>query len=144
MGIGAEHVDAKGGVDNAGYGEFEGQFGFADTLAARLAMSGAVHPDADSPTGEAVATLGVTYAIDVARIIPFAELGAQVANLSGGGTTVDGTRLGLEGGIGGEYLLSDAWAIALVARGAVLPIKLGGDEGPKSRISLGIRIGVIF
>jgi hypothetical protein len=118
----------------------EGQYGVTDSLALHAALGGSWHGGGPVRTLGAVA--GVTYAIDVLRVVPFFEGGLAFQGQGGG--PPGRSDLGLEVGLGGEYLLDRSWALAVAGRVTYLPVHLSGSGGTASLLSLGLRLGRTF
>jgi hypothetical protein len=135
---------AGGGVEAAGgaLARLEGAYGLTDTLALHAALGGSWHARSGGTVSTLGVVAGVTYALDVLRVVPFFEGG--VAFLGQGGPGPGRSDLGLEGGVGGEYLLDRYWALALVARAMVLPLRLSGSGGTPSLLTLALRLGRTF
>jgi len=72
-------------------------------------------------------SLGATYSLDVVRWVPFVDLGLSLADLRGGGASSQ--RLGPQVGLGAEYLLSDRWTLAALARFDFFALRLAGSGG---------------
>jgi hypothetical protein len=127
------------GADQGGgaLARLEGQRGLTDALAIHATLGPSQHARAG---GALAATAGVTYAVDVLRVVPFFEGG--LAFVAGAGRDA----VGLELGAGGEYLIDRRWAVALVARYALLPLRLRGPSGgsPLGLLSVGVRVGRVF
>jgi hypothetical protein len=152
FGVGAEErqVAMTGGAGRlaggpggwGGLGRVEGQYGVSDTLALHLTLGVSWH--GTDPAVRAVAAVaGVTYAIDVLRVVPFFEGGVAFLAQEGA-ASAPRADLGLEVGVGGEYLLDRYWALALVARVSYLPLRPSGLQGTPSLLSLGVRLGRTF
>lgn len=129
------------------------QYGLTDAWAARLSLASSAHPvtaDAGRPGGAVGATsvsLGLTYAVDVLRFVPVIELGIGLLDLRG---AINSPRrdVGLQLGIGGDYLLTRAWAVGLMLRYQHFPLQVAGltpgFEGIPVVFSIGPRISYIF
>jgi hypothetical protein len=112
----------------------EARLGLAPAWALRGAVHHSAHPDwgavavsSPRPIGTIRATtaaLGLVYAWDVLRVVPFGELGLAVSRL-GGGVRQPGTFLGPQLGAGASYLLDRRWALAGVLRYQHLGLALG-------------------
>jgi hypothetical protein len=135
---------AAGGGWLAGAGgplfRVEGQYGLSDVLALHGAVGASWHGGGDVLA--TAATAGVTYALDVLRVVPFFEGG--LAFLDQRGVAPARTGLGLEAGLGGEYLLDRRWALALVGRLAYLPLRLAGRGDAPTLLALALRLGRTF
>jgi hypothetical protein len=132
-------------LDGGGAGpaaRIEGQFGTSDVLALHVALGASWHSQAGGTARATGVAVGVTYALDVLRVVPFFEGALTIVDRRGAGAT----RLdaGAEAGIGGEYLLDRYWSLAVVARLAYLPLRLSGAAGAPSLLSLALRLGRVF
>lgn len=131
----------------------EGQYGLSDTWSARLGLALSLHPvdeDALRPGGlvRAVSVVaGVTYAVDVLRLIPFVDLGFGLLDV-GGDVASYRRDMGFELGVGAEYLLSPKWTLAALARYCYLPLQLRSVPPPFEqtpwRLLLALRLGWLF
>jgi opacity protein-like surface antigen len=151
--LGADSLRAD---DRRIYGGIAGidlQRGVTDAWAVRGALDLALHPVERSgarPGGLVWAgglSLGVTYTVDVLRVLPFVEAGFGLLVL--GGDVVDARRdAGLEVGFGADYLLSPRWAVGAVVRYRHLLVRLGGGrptlDGDPSLVGIGVRVSRIF
>jgi hypothetical protein len=124
-------------------GRIEGQFGLSDVLALHLALGASWHSRTGGTARATGLAAGVTYALDVLRVVPFFEGGLAIVDQRGGDRAA---RLdaGAEVGLGGEYLLDRRWAVALVGRFAYLPLPLSGSGGAASFLTLALRLGRMF
>ncbi len=138
----AEDGAARPGVQGA----VEGALGLSEAWAARATFSVSLHPASGSQPHRqfSALTLGFTYAFDVLRLVPFVDLGLTVADVRTGGAD-SRQRLGPQGGLGLEYLLSRRWAVAALARAEYLGLRLGGASEPQPWLVIaGVRLGWIF
>ena len=129
-----------GWLETRGHGgvlRLEGQYGVTDGLALH-ATAGASWHGATAARAVAVEA-GVTYALDILRVVPFGEAGLCVLGVAAGAR-----GMGLQVGLGGEYLIDRHWALALVVRYAYLPLRLGGGPGRPSLLGAGLRLGYVF
>jgi hypothetical protein len=135
---GAARLGGGGGF----LGRAEGQFGISDALALHGALGASWHPRNGGTTRATALVAGLTYAVDVLRVVPFFEGSLAIVDQRGGG----GARLdaGFEVGVGGEYLVDRHWAVALVGRLATLPLGLSGSGSAASLLSLALRLGRTF
>jgi hypothetical protein len=126
----------------------DGHQGLTDSWAARVAMGLSVHPLGADPVRASTVSAGFTYALDIVRVIPFADLALAFQDLRGnaGGRGLGRRDLGFEVGLGGEYLLAPRWTLALVGHYRLLPVSLGGADagGAPWLLSVGLRLGRIF
>lgn len=148
-GVGYALASVPEGVEGAwrsgGLLGLEAQRGLSDSWALRAGAGFSLHPASDAGTARAVGgSAGVTYSVDVLRVVPFGELGAAFLTVVG----PDGRRqgLGFEGGLGATYFLSRRWTVALVGRAAYLPLAWGSAAEPKSltRFQLGGQLARLF
>ncbi len=109
---------AGGGVDL--------QYGLTDAWGLRGAAEGAWM----APDGGAAAllqtTAGVVYTWDVLRLLPLVEAGLSGATLRA--KTGSQTNLGVQVGLGADYLLNRHWSMGLIGRFGYLPLALSGDK----------------
>lgn len=129
------------------------QYGLTDAWALRGAVGLSGHPvggNADRGGGTVTATsaiAGVTYTVDVLRLVPFVEAGVGLLDVRG---AVAGARsgLGIDLGVGAQYLVSRRWAVGVVGRYQVFPVELGSlssDDGETpSLVALALRLARIF
>jgi hypothetical protein len=127
-----------------------GQYGLDDTWSVRAAFSASWHPvraEELRPAGHIRAlgfSAGVTYTLDVLRVVPFVTAGLAVQNL--GGRLRDArSDLGIALGGGADYLLDRRWALGLELAYRVLPLPLAGDRGgfggTPQAFAAGLRLG---
>jgi hypothetical protein len=134
---------ADGGARPGMQAGLEGALGLSDAWAARLGADCSFHPGSASEPRRrfTTATLGATYALDVVRVVPFADVGLTFADLRTSGAD-SRQRLGPQVGIGAEYLLSRHWSLAALARFEYLGLRLAGASEPRPlRLLAGIRMG---
>jgi hypothetical protein len=122
---------------DGGVVRLEGQYGLTESLALHGAAGVSWHGGA--PARAVGLEAGATYAFDVLRVVPFVEGGLAFLHVSGGHRA-----LGLQAGLGGEYLLDRHWGLALVARYAYLPLRLGGLADHPGLLTVGLRLGYTF
>jgi hypothetical protein len=135
---GATRAGAQGGV--------EGALGISDSWAARASVDVSLHPGSDAQPRRIFTALsfGFTYAFDVLRFVPFVDLGLIVADVRASGQDAR-QKLGPQGGIGLEYLLSRRWTLAGLARAEYLGLRLAGDTEPQPwRVTAAVRVGRVF
>jgi hypothetical protein len=119
---------AWGWLERSGGGaalRLEGQYGLSESVAVRGGAGAWV-----GPTQAAALDLGVTYSLDVLRVVPFGEAGVALV----------GHGVGPELGLGGEYLVDRHWALALWGRYGLLHSP-GGWAG---LVTAGLRVGYVF
>lgn len=123
----------------------EAAMGLTDAWAGRAAVTTSWQP-AQLPAGLRHVTalsLGLTYALDAVRWIPFVDMGLTVADLRGNGASSQ--RLGPQVGIGVEYLLSRRWALAALARFDYFALRLNEAGGTRPWWTCaGLRLGRVF
>jgi len=103
--VGGDPWGVAGGVDV--------EYGITDAWAVRASLEGSTRSvSADKQTGTAAgsehtdaALLGITYTIDVLRLVPYATLQFGVAQI-GGPLAAPVTMLASELGLGGDYYLT--------------------------------------
>jgi hypothetical protein len=125
------------GVHPGGGGRLDGRYGITDALSAWAAVGSLWWSTPRYTTRVTSASAGLTLAFDVLRTVPFVSLGVAAAE-------VDGTRLGGELNVGGEYLFDPKWSLALVGSVQLLPIRLGGSKPDGGAVALGLRLGRTF
>jgi hypothetical protein len=106
----------------------EGQYGLTESLAVHGAAGAWL-----GPTQAAVLDLGLTYSLDVFRVVPFAEAGV---GLMPGSVVAVGPLLG----VGGEYLVDRHWAVALWSRYGYLH----WNRQWAGAVTAGARVGYVF
>jgi len=120
--------------------------GISDSWAARLGLQTAWYPAKGStPAAHVTAqSLGLTWAADVLKLVPFADVGMAVADLRGGGLTPS-WRLGGQLGLGADYLVSRHLVLSLLARADYFPLRLaGGHDAHPTQVSLVLYLGRAF
>ncbi|HVZ89331.1 MAG TPA: hypothetical protein VHG72_20360 [Polyangia bacterium] len=101
----------------------DAEYGIADGWAARASLEGQLVsvskvPQSGLPGGllhTDAALIGVTYTIDILRIVPYAYLQIGVAQI-GGAVRVPVTMLASELGVGGDYFISPRLRAGLSAQ----------------------------
>jgi hypothetical protein len=126
-----------------------GQYGLDDTWSLRAALSGSWHPvsaDALRPGGQIRAlgfSAGVTYTLDVLRVVPFVTAGLAVQNLSGALRDAR-SDLGVALGGGADYLLDRRWSLGLELAYRILPVAIAGKRaafgGTPQLLAAGLRL----
>jgi len=111
-----------------------GSLGLDDAWAVGLTVRGAGH---QGPQGTLALLGGVTYALDMLRLVPFVDLGLGVA--AGTGRAGGGYHVGL----GAEYLMTRRWAIGLAGRWHHYPLRFAGADA-MSLATVGLRLGWIL
>lgn len=122
------------------------QYGLSDALALHGAL-GTSWFQAPSQEAGALGTrsgvAGVVYTLDVLRVLPFAEAGVAVVSASGPYPQAR-LDLGLQLGLGGDYLLDRRWSLGLVAQYTYLPVELKGASrgaaGAPALVALAVRL----
>jgi hypothetical protein len=120
--------------------------GISDSWAARLGVQTGWYPATDmAPSAHVTAqSLGLTWAADVLKLVPFADVGIAVADLRGGGLAPS-WRLGGQLGIGADYLLSRHLTMSLLARADYFPFRLAGaHRAHPTQVSLTLYLGRAF
>jgi opacity protein-like surface antigen len=127
------------------------QRGFTDAFAVRLALGVSRHDvgsNGEQPGGAVTAAsafAGITYAIDVLRVVPFVELGVGLLDVSG---AVSERRhgLGFDLGLGAQYLVTRDWGLGATIRYQAFPVELGSASGGDhpSVVALGLRVARLF
>ena len=152
LGLAAQyaHVTAEGRAA-AGLGaRLDARYGATDAWSLWGAIGSSWQPVTgggqrpDGTVRASTGSLGVTFALDVLRVIPFAEAGLAIVDL-GGAVTHRQRALGGELALGAEYLLDPRWSFAAVARYQYCPLRIDGDGGARpSLFTLGVRFGRSF
>jgi hypothetical protein len=112
-------------------------YGLSDAWAVRATIAGSIHPvdrtlNEDGiklPGGSvqtAAALAGLTYTIDVLRLIPYANLEVGVIRFAGAVTTPE-TVFAAELGIGADYFLSRRWTTGVSFQYLFAPADLISD-----------------
>ena len=117
-----------------------------DAWSARLGLQAAWYP-ADDATPSAHVTaqaLGLTWAADVLKLVPFADLGIVVADIRGSWVAAS-QRLGGQLGFGADYLISRHFTMSLLARVDYFALRLaGGHDTPTTQLTLALHLGRAF
>lgn len=127
---------AAGHSESGGGGGLRLRYGLSETLA--LHAQGGAMGSARGALSYG-GGLGLTYALDLLRVVPFFEVGLGVV-----GTTADGgprAALGLALGLGADYVLSTRWSVGgalryqlALSHPAALPLLL--EVGPQLTLRL--------
>jgi len=123
----------------------EAAIGVTDAWAGRAGVSSSWQPSPapGGPRHVSALSLGMTYAIDVVRWVPFLDLGLSLADLRGNGA--NSQRLGPQVGLGVEYLLSPRWTLAALARFDYFALRLRESGGTRPWwASAGLRLARVF
>lgn len=126
LSAGAAAVSAQGDLPLGALLGADAQRGLTDTWALRGSIEGARHQaasDSSNATSTANATAGLTYSLDVLRVLPFAEI-SLCALRRAAGTTQRSWDVGLQTGLGADYLLNRRYSVGIIARYAFLPVEL--------------------
>jgi hypothetical protein len=112
----------------------EARRGLSEAWALRGGLHFGWHPaedDADAfpPVKTGTAALGVLYAWDVLRVVPYAEAG-MVLTLIRGAVSQSSVIAGVQLGGGVDYLLDLQWSLGGVLRYQHLGLGVGADVGP--------------
>ena len=142
-------VHGPDGYDPGVTAGIEGLHNLDDVWSARGALALDAARGDGGGWGESVTLeLGASAALDVLRVIPFAQLGAAVSLGGIGAGTGTSFRLGLHAGLGADYLLDRAWSLGLVLRGRILPLRLSGsgpdNDGSAGSLGATLRVGWRF
>jgi hypothetical protein len=132
--LGLASVDVDG---RSPLGELVGadlEYGITDAWALRLTVGSGFHsvdavPKSALPGGTVrtnMALAGVTYAVDVLRLVPYIETGIGVISF-GGAVQTPGTTLDAELGIGVDYLVTRHWALGGLLHYQFTPAQLFGS-----------------
>jgi hypothetical protein len=105
----AENIDAVGGAMLVEY-----EHGVTDTLWIRGAVAGGAY-GAGGLGYSASGVLGITYAIDILKYVPYINLGVGAIHLRGGSLDTD-TKMFIELGVGLDILRSRSFSYGVVAR----------------------------
>ena len=132
LGVATLDVDGRSPLGTLAGAEVE--YGITDAWALRLSVGSGFHPvDAVAkthlPGGTArtnMALAGVTYTVDVLRLVPYLEVGIGVINF-GGAVLTPGTTLDAELGIGADYLVTRHWALGGLLSYQFTPAQLFGS-----------------
>lgn len=120
------------------------QYGINDTFAARLSLSGGLQrvsaqANPQLPGGNIwsyAAFAGFGYTMDVLRLLPTFEAGIGVLGVRGA-VQKDHTAIGMQLGIGADYLLTPRFSLGLTAQYVFAPFDLlshvlTGDQVPQA------------
>ena len=100
-------------------------YGVTDAVAIRAtgAFTGhSLEATTGGPAGTLLAWhagLGLTYTIDIVRVVPYIDFAVGVMGTerpAPAGATVTNNQLGVEIGVGVDYLISRRWAVGVVVR----------------------------
>jgi hypothetical protein len=126
-----------GGQDgDGGLGRVAGHYGLTDAWSVRGELASSWHSFPGGTKRASELAAGVTYAIDVVRVIPFVDAAVAGVNLGGPHGRWD---LGL----GGEYLIDRRWSVAAVARYEHYVLAPSAESRP-GLISVGLRLAYVF
>jgi hypothetical protein len=102
--------------------------GLTDAWSARLGLQASLLPASDGRKAASVLSqaVGVTWAVDIVKLVPFLDLGLLVADVRGGGHEAS-QRLGVQAGLGVDYLVSRRTVVSLLGRVDFLPLRLAGS-----------------
>jgi len=128
----------------------EVQYGINDTFAARLSLSGGLHRVSAQtkptlPGGNIwsyAAFAGFGYTMDVLRLLPTFQAGIGVLGVRGA-VENDHTAIGMQLGLGADYLLTPRFSLGLTAQYVFAPFDLlshvlTGDQVPQA-FDFGVR-----
>lgn len=152
---GVSRVSADGRNPGGLRVQIDGLYGLSDAWALRVAGSASYHLiGADMKAGLPAGTAstyglhaGVNYTLDVLRLLPFFEVAVGVFAVRG--QVVDpSTALGMQVGVGAEYLLDPRLGLGAVAEYVYSPFDLLSGAlrgtGPPQAFSLSARISWIL
>jgi hypothetical protein len=148
-GIGSVYTDGR---DPFGLrGAVDGEYGLTDAWAVRLSASLSRHDVTENPTaglpGGTITTYGVfaglTYAVDVLRLVPYFEAGLGMLSVSG--AVLEPRRaLGMQVAAGADYLLGPRWSVGGVAEYTYAPFDLVANvltgAGVPQTFALSVRV----
>jgi hypothetical protein len=138
------YLHAAGRTGGGLGGRLEARYGVTDAWSVWGALASSFHPIDDGTMRASTGSLGATFALDVLRVVPFAELGLSFADVDLGGAGTGAQRgLGGELALGAEYLLDPRWSLAAVARYQYFPVQLAGTARP-GLFTVGLRLGRAF
>jgi hypothetical protein len=111
-GVGTVNVDGRNPWGNAAALDLE--YGFLDAWAFRASLEGSVHsvsgnPQAGLPGGTIhtdAALVGITYAVDILRLVPYIDLEVGVAQIGGAVVAKQPHMAVSELGAGGDYFIT--------------------------------------
>jgi outer membrane protein W len=122
---GITYIDQRS--PSGGGGNLQLSYGITDAVAVQLHGGLTAHPveedmDKKLPAGLLLtwhASVGVMYALDIVRIVPYFEaslglLGVTTRTTAGSGTTLNA---GAELGLGADYMLNRRWAVGVASTG---------------------------
>jgi hypothetical protein len=132
-GAGTVNVDGRQPWGDAAALDLE--YGFLDAWAARASLEGSVHsvsasPQAGLPGGTIhtdAALLGVTYAVDILRLVPYFDLELGVAQIGGAVVRREPHMLVSELGAGGDYFVTRRVTVGLSFQYLYRPLDLIED-----------------
>lgn len=139
-------VRGPGGFDPGVGAGLEVQRGLTDLWAARAAVGlDAFRAPAQRWRRDLWLSLGTSAAFDVLRTVPFVDLGLVVALADLGGPEGGAARLGLQAGLGADYLIDRDWSFGALLRVRVLPLSLAGpDLGDGVALAASLRLARRF
>jgi hypothetical protein len=126
--------------------EFRLLRGLSDAWSARLGLQAALIPSSDTaPRGSLLSqAVGLTWAVDIAKLVPFLDLGLVVADVRGRGYQAS-QRLGGQAGLGVDYLVSRRMVLSFLGRVDYFPLRLAGGESPRPlALAFAIHLGRTF
>ncbi len=132
----------------------DAEYGLDDAWSARASVELLRHPVAAvknvSPAGTlqgTAALVGAAYSFDVLRLVPYVAVGVGAVYWSGVGAPSH-TSFAVEGGVGGDYLLTPRWSCGASAQYVFSPGDAIRDAmnlgGPPLFFSLTARLSRIF
>jgi outer membrane scaffolding protein for murein synthesis (MipA/OmpV family) len=132
LGLASVDVDGRSPLGELAGADLE--YGITDAWALRLSVGTGFHPvdavaETSLPKGTVrtnMALAGVTYTIDVLRLVPYIEVGVGVINF-GGAVLTPGTTLDAELGLGADYLVTRHWALGGLLNYQFTPAQLFGS-----------------
>ncbi len=148
---GITYIDQRS--PSGGGGNLQLSYGITDAVAVQLHGGLTAHPveedmDKKLPAGLLLtwhASVGVMYALDIVRIVPYFEaslglLGVTTRTTAGSGTTLNA---GAELGLGADYMLNRRWAVGVALRYHAFLTDLGRiplylTVGPRVVLRLGL------
>lgn len=120
--------------------------GLSDSWAARLGIQATWIPatGARSATRVAAQALGLTFAADIFKLVPFVDLGLVVADIRGGGQEPR-QRLGGQFGIGADYLVTSHFTVSLIGRLDYFALRIAGARGANPvQATFALHLGHVF
>ena len=120
--------------------------GLSDSWAARLGIQATWIPTTGegSATRVAAQSLGLTFAADIFKLVPFVDLGLVVADIRGGGQEPR-QRLGGQFGIGADYLVTSHFTLSLIGRLDYFALRLAGARGATPvQATFALHLGHVF